>query len=128
MRAARISGRRSVLGAVAATLNETERWELNLYVAGQTPRSLAALENLKKICETYLKGKYKIKVIDLLAHPERARADQIVAIPTLVRKSPPPMKRILGDLSDRDKVLIGLNLIKSDAESSDSSETKWIAM
>jgi len=111
MRAARIPGRRSVPGAVAATLRETERWELKLYVAGQTPRSLAALENLKKICETHLKGKYKIEVIDLLAQPERARTDQIVAIPTLVRKFPPPMKRILGDLSNRERALKGMALM-----------------
>jgi len=74
-------------------LDVAERWELRLYVAGQTPKSLAALANLMELCETHLHGKYRIEVIDLLVHPERARADQIVALPTLVRKLPPPLKR-----------------------------------
>ena len=104
-------GRNSALRAVASSLDTAERWELRLYVAGQTPKSLTALANLKKICDTHLEGKYRIDVIDLLTHPELAQADQIVAIPTLIRKFPPPMKRILGDLSDRHKTLLGMELL-----------------
>lgn len=86
-------------------------WELRLYVAGQTPRSLTAFRNLKEICEAHLKGKYEIEVIDLLENPTLARGDQILAIPTLVRKLPEPMRKIIGDLSDTERVLIGLDLI-----------------
>jgi circadian clock protein KaiB len=85
-------------------------WNLRLYVAGQTPRSLAAFHNLKQICEEHLKGKYRIEVVDLLENPKLARDDQIVAIPTLVRKLPPPIRKIIGDLSDRVPVLVGLQL------------------
>jgi len=102
---------KALLRAVAASLDATDRWELRLYVAGQTPRSLAAFANLKKICETHLQGKYRIEVVDLLVHPELARADQIVAIPTLVRKLPPPVKRIIGDLSNRERTLVGMELV-----------------
>jgi circadian clock protein KaiB len=80
-------------------------------VAGQTPKSLAAFANLKAICETHLQGKYRIEVIDLLAHPELARADQIVAIPTLIRKLPPPVKRMIGDLSNQERTLVGMELV-----------------
>ena len=111
MTAANWPGRKSALSAVAASLEAAERWELRLYVAGQTPKSLAAFANLKKICETHLRGKYRIEVIDLLANPELARADQIVAIPTLIRKLPPPVKRIIGDLSNREHTLIGMELV-----------------
>ena len=103
--------RTSTLRAVAASLEVAERWELRLYVAGQTPKSLAAFANLKKVCETHLKGRYRIEVIDLLVNPERARADQIVAIPTLVRKLPPPVKRIIGDLSNNERTLVGMELV-----------------
>jgi circadian clock protein KaiB len=96
---------------VAASPKAAERWELRLYVAGQTPKSLRAFANLKKICETELRGKYRIEVIDVLAHPERARADQIVAIPTLIRKLPPPIKRLIGDLSNKERTLVGLELV-----------------
>jgi circadian clock protein KaiB len=96
---------------VAASLELDERWELRLYVAGQTPKSLAAFANLKRICESHLRGKYRIEVIDLLVNPELARADQIVAIPTLVRKIPPPVKRIIGDLSNNERTLIGMELV-----------------
>ncbi len=85
-------------------------WELRLYVAGQTPKSLAAFANLKKICEEHLKGKYHIEVVDLLKHPQLARGDQILALPTLVRKLPPPIKKIIGDLSNTLRVLVGLDL------------------
>ena len=83
---------------------------LRLYVAGQTRKSLAAFANLKKICEEHLQGRYRIEVIDLLEHPQLAKGDQILAIPTLVRELPPPIKKIIGDLSDTEKVLVGLDL------------------
>lgn len=87
-----------------------KKWELRLYVAGQTPKSVAAFANLKKICEEYLAGEYRIEVIDLMEHPELARTEQIVAIPTLVRKLPEPMRKIIGDLSDVERTLVGLQL------------------
>ena len=89
---------------------KTKQWELRLYVAGQTPRAVTAFENLKKICEDYLAGCYRIEVIDLLEKPQLAKGDQIVALPTLVRKLPPPMKKIIGDLSNTERVLVGLDL------------------
>src|SRR5215203_5375729 len=85
-------------------------WNLRLYVAGQTPRSLSAFNNLKQICEEYLKGKYHIEVIDLIENPTLARGDQILAIPTLVRKLPQPIRKIIGDLSDTERVLVGLDI------------------
>jgi circadian clock protein KaiB len=85
-------------------------WELRLYVAGQTPRSLAAFANLKKICEEHLAGQYHIEIIDLLKEPQLASDDQILAIPTLVRKLPQPLRKIIGDLSNTERVLVGLNL------------------
>jgi circadian clock protein KaiB len=89
---------------------EPETWQLRLYVAGQTPKSLAAFANLRKICEEHLAGQYQIEVIDLLENPKLARGDQILAIPTLVRKLPPPVKKIIGDLSNTEKVLVGLDV------------------
>lgn len=85
-------------------------WELRLYVAGQTPKSMAAFANLKRICEEYLKGKYEIHVIDLLKNPQLARGDQILAIPTVVRNLPEPVRKIIGDLSNTERVLVGLDL------------------
>ena len=85
-------------------------WQLRLYVAGETPRSTAALSNLRRICEEHLAGKYSIEVIDLLERPQLAKGDQIVAIPTLVRQLPEPVRKIIGDLSNRERVLIGLDL------------------
>jgi circadian clock protein KaiB len=85
-------------------------WRLRLYVAGKTGRSAAALENLERICEEHLKGNYRIEVIDLLENPRLARGDQILALPTLVRRLPPPMKKIIGDLSNTERVLVGLDL------------------
>lgn len=85
-------------------------YELRLYVAGQTPRSLEAFANLKKICEEYLQGRYKIEVIDLLENPKLAAGDKILAIPTLVRKLPEPIRKIIGTLSDTERVLVGLDL------------------
>jgi circadian clock protein KaiB len=85
-------------------------WQLRLYVAGQTPKSLTAFANLKKICESHLKGRYHIEVIDLVEQPQLSSGDQILAIPTLVRKLPVPVRKIIGDLSDTERVLVGLDL------------------
>ena len=86
-------------------------WELKLYVAGKTLKSQTALKNLNKYCEQHLKGKYKIEVIDLLKNPRLAEGDQIFAIPTLVKKVPEPLRKIIGDLSNEEKVLVGLNIV-----------------
>ncbi|WP_217703971.1 circadian clock KaiB family protein [Piscinibacter koreensis] len=85
-------------------------WQLRLYVAGQTSKSLTALVNLKKLCETHLAGRYEIEVIDLLVNPKLAAGDQILAVPTLVRKVPEPIRKIIGDLSNEDRVLVGLDV------------------
>lgn len=85
-------------------------WELRLYIAGQSPNSIAAVANLKRICDDQLRGKYRIEVIDLLEKPQLAKGDQIVAIPTLVRRLPPPVKKIIGNLSKTDRVLVGLDI------------------
>ena len=98
---------------------ESQRVELRLYVAGQTSRSLAAIDNLRRICEKNLKGRYTIEVIDLVQTPQLARADQIVAIPTLVKKLPPPLRRIIGDLSNSERVLIGLDTRLVDSTGAD---------
>lgn len=90
---------------------EEQTWELRLYVAGKTPKSVSAINNLNKYCEEHLQGKYKIEVIDLLLHPQLAEGDQIFAVPTLVRKVPVPIRKIIGDLSNEEKVLVGLNII-----------------
>lgn len=87
-----------------------EFYELRLYIAGNTPKSKAALANLKKYCEEHLKDKYRIEVIDLLVQPQLAEGDQIFAIPTLVKKVPEPIRKIIGDLSNEEKVLVGLNI------------------
>ncbi|WP_426671515.1 circadian clock KaiB family protein [Mucilaginibacter sp. McL0603] len=87
-----------------------KKWELRLYVAGKTEKSVKALTNLKRYCEEHLKGQYKIEVIDLLEKPQLAEGDQILAIPTLVRKVPEPIRKIIGDLSNEEKVLVGLNI------------------
>ena len=87
-----------------------ERWELRLYVAGQTPKSVLALQNITKYCKEHLAGRYSIEVIDLLKNPQLAEGDQIFAIPTLVRKFPEPLRKIIGDLSNEEKVLVGLNI------------------
>jgi len=86
-------------------------WELRLYIAGQTPNSVTAITNLKKICEDQLQGKYRIEVIDLLKNPQLAKGDQIVAIPTLVRRLPPPVKKIVGNLSKTERTLVGLDIL-----------------
>ncbi|TNM65257.1 circadian clock KaiB family protein [Aliirhizobium smilacinae] len=86
------------------------QYNLRLYVAGKTPKSVAALSNLQKICEEHLAGRFRIEVVDLLEHPQLAAGDQILAVPTLVRRLPPPLKRIIGNLSDWERVLVGLDL------------------
>jgi circadian clock protein KaiB len=89
-------------------------WELRLYVAGQTPKSLTAFANLRRLCEEHLAGQYTIEVVDLMKHPQLAEGDQIVAIPTLVRKLPEPVRKIIGDLSSSERVLVGLQLRPAD--------------
>jgi len=103
------SARALVRDAATATAPDAE-WELRLYVAGQTPKSVAAFTNLKRLCEDHLRGRYRIEVIDLLEQPQLAAGDQIVAIPTLVRKLPPPLRKIIGDLRDTERTLVGLHL------------------
>jgi circadian clock protein KaiB len=93
-----------------STLPEGQLWELRLYVAGQTPHSVRAFANLKKICEEHLAGQYRIEVIDLMQNPRMAQQDQIVAIPTLVRKLPEPVRKIIGDLANTERVLKGLEI------------------
>jgi circadian clock protein KaiB len=95
---------------IAATKQAPFAWELRLYVAGQTAKSITAFANLKKICEEHIPGKYHIEVVDLVKNPMLAKGDQILAIPTLVRKLPTPIRKILGDLSDTERVLVGLDL------------------
>ncbi len=93
------------------TTKQQERWDLRLYVAGQTPKSMTAFTNLKKICAEHLKGRrYNIEVVDLMENPTLARGDQILALPTLVRKLPHPLRKIIGDLSNTERVLVGLDL------------------
>jgi len=89
---------------------EPAEWQLRLYVAGQTAKSTAALANLKRVCETHLAGRYTIEVIDLLVNPRLAAGDQILAVPTLVRKFPEPIRKIIGDLSNEERVLVGLDV------------------
>jgi circadian clock protein KaiB len=89
---------------------DQETWELRLYVAGHTAKSMTALSNLRKYCEEHLLGRYKIEVIDLLKNPQLAEGDQILAIPTLVRKVPAPIRKIIGDLSNQERVLVGLDI------------------
>lgn len=107
---------------------DPNRWELRLYVAGKTARSVAAVANLTRICEQYLSGMFSIEIVDLLERPQLAQGDQIVAIPTLVRKLPSPIRKVIGDLSDVDRTLVGLQLrptkgtiVSNQAESNDPS-------
>lgn len=95
---------------------DADMWELRLYVAGQTPRSLSAFANLKNICEEHLAGRYNIEVVDLMKHPQLAAGDQILAIPTLVRKLPQPLRKIVGDLRDTQRALVGLQLRQTATE------------
>ncbi len=96
------------------TPRKPEFWKLRLYVAGQTPKSIRAFDNLKVLCEKHLKGRYRIEVIDLRKNPQLARGDQIVAVPTLVRRLPLPLRTIIGDLSNSVRLLVGLDLRKAD--------------
>ena len=107
----RSSARRSPTGDIKKDGNKNT-WNLRLYIAGQTPKSITALANLHRICEQELAGRYQVEVIDLMKQPELARNDQIIAIPTLVRKLPEPMKRLIGDLSSTERVLFNLELSK----------------
>ncbi len=102
----------------AAAPAEDRSYNLRLYVAGQTPKSLTAVANLQRICEEHLAGRYSVEVIDLLVTPQLAAGDQIVALPTLVRRLPPPLKRIIGTLSDTERVLVGLDIRPTDREGS----------
>jgi circadian clock protein KaiB len=109
--AAAVVGRRVKRAKARAPRRRPDKlWELRLYVAGQTTKSLTAFANLKMICETHLKGRYHIEVIDLVAQPQLSKGDQILAIPTIVRKLPQPVRKIIGDLSDTQRVLVGLDL------------------
>lgn len=94
----------------AVPVSREDTYRLRLYVAGQTPKSILALANLKQICEDHLQGRYEIETVDLLVNPQLARGDQILAVPTLVRRLPEPIKKILGDLSNTERVLVGLDL------------------
>ena len=95
---------------MAVPVSRDDAYRLRLYVAGQTPKSILALTNLKQICEDHLQGRYEIEIIDLVENPQLARGDQILAIPTLVRRLPEPIKKIIGDLSNTERVLVGLDL------------------
>lgn len=97
-------------GPAGAVTQDAGFWNLRLYVAGQSPKSIRAFTNLKRLCDEHLAGRYEIEVIDLLKHPQLAAGDQIIAVPTLVRKLPEPIKKIIGDLSHDDRTLIGLDL------------------
>ena len=101
---------KSLAEVSASAKPDPDLWELRLYVAGKTAKSVAAFENLTRICEEHLPGTYKIEVVDLLVHPQLARGDQIVAIPTLVRKLPEPIRKVIGDLSNIERTLVGLQL------------------
>ena len=105
--------RQRILNRQADLMPEPKQWQLRLYVAGQTPKSVTAFANLKRLCEEYLAGEFEIEVIDLIENPRLARDDQIVAIPTLVRKLPEPIRKIIGDLSDTERTLVGLQLRSS---------------
>jgi circadian clock protein KaiB len=97
-------------GAGAGTVEGDGTWQLRLYVAGQSPKSLRAFANLKALCEEHLAGRYEIEIIDLVEHPSLARSDDILAIPTLVRRLPAPLRKVIGDLSNTERVLVGLRL------------------
>jgi len=110
MSAAAKAIKKTPVKAKAAKRAKADIWELRLYIAGQTPNSIATIANLRRICEERLQGRYRIEIIDLLEKPQLARGDQIIAIPTLVRKLPTPIKRIIGNLSTAERALVGLDL------------------
>jgi circadian clock protein KaiB len=105
----------------SSSVPDEDIWRLRLYVAGQTPKCLSAFSNLKRICEDHLQGKYRIEVIDLLQTPTLARGDQILAIPTLVRNLPQPVRKIIGDLSNTERVLVGLDIRRV----GDEAQSTW---
>jgi len=105
-----VSAVRNLVSMKAGAERPRAEWQLRLYVAGKTARSVAALENLKTLCETHLAGRYSIEIIDLLVNPQLAAGDQIIAVPTLVRKMPEPIRKIIGDLSSQERVLVGLDI------------------
>ena len=112
--AAKAASKRKPVTKRAESANEApDRWNLRLYVAGQTPRSLTAFSNLKRLCDQHLAGRYQIEVVDLVKQPQLAQGDQIIAIPTLVRKLPEPIRRVVGDLSNIERVLVGMDLKES---------------
>ena len=94
----------------SADVQDLRTFELRLYVAGQSPKSVQAIENLRRVCDRYLPGRYHVELIDLVEHPKLAKGDEIIAVPTLVRKLPEPIRKIIGDLSDTEKVLVGLQV------------------
>ena len=106
----RTTPRDAAADAANDTASEPAEWQLRLYVAGQTAKSIAALENLRRVCEEHLAGRYTIEVVDLLVNPRLAAGDQILAVPTLVRKFPEPIRKIIGDLSNEERVLVGLDV------------------
>jgi circadian clock protein KaiB len=106
----------------AAQTSESERYILRLYVTGMTPRSLRALKNLQTICDEYLKGRYDLEVIDIYQQPVLTKGEQIIAAPTLIKKLPLPMRRIIGDMSDRDRVLLGLDLVRASEPLKDAND------
>lgn len=110
MKSKAAAAKKTAAPAARARARKTYEWNLRLYVAGQTAKSVTALRNLRAICEEHLAGRYHIEVVDLLENPRLARGDQILAIPTLVRKLPEPLKKIIGDLSNTERVLVGLDL------------------
>lgn len=114
------SAKNDVTGGSSVEIGQAEpgAYNLRLYVAGQTPKSLAAISNLKAICESYLTGRYFIEVIDLTTTPQLAAGDQIIALPTLIRRLPPPLKRVIGDLSNTERVLVGLDIRPQETTSS----------
>jgi circadian clock protein KaiB len=105
-----VSQSKTVAAVRSPAGEKPETWNLRLYVAGQSPRCLTAFNNLKQLCETHLSGQYKIEVVDLLENPQLSRGDQILAVPTLVRRLPEPMRKIIGDLSNTERVLVGLDI------------------
>jgi circadian clock protein KaiB len=108
--AKKIPAKKSAVKKVSVKTSASDFYRLRLYIAGQTPNSITAIANLKKLCEDKLKGKYRIEVVDLLVRPQLAKGDQIIAIPTLVRRLPPPVKKIIGNLSKTESVIVGLDL------------------
>jgi circadian clock protein KaiB len=102
--------KKSIKDYLEKDAQEPDKWNLRLYVAGQTTKSIQAFDNLKRICEKHLEGRYTIEVVDLTINPQLAKGDQIIALPTLVRKLPPPIRKIIGDLSNTERVLVGLDL------------------